>query len=104
MPTPPQLRAARNRLGLTQAAAGQLIGRSADYWRRRETGELPISPGDCDLFISRAVSCVSIGQLQELLTDGGIPAQFARAKQIYDGADMTPEEQSAFCWALFNNS
>lgn len=43
-PTPQQIRAARESLGLTQTQAAELIGRSLRVWQAYEAGSREIDP------------------------------------------------------------
>jgi hypothetical protein len=52
--SPDQIRAARHRAGLSQSAAGRLIGRSLRVWQAYEAGERGIDPVLWQVWLIRA--------------------------------------------------
>jgi DNA (cytosine-5)-methyltransferase 1 len=49
-PKPPEIRAAREAAGLTQAEAGELVHVSMRGWQQWEAGERPMHPAFWELF------------------------------------------------------
>ena len=61
-PTPEEIRAARERAGLTQAQAAALVHSTLRAWQRYEAGERRMHPALWELFLLKTGNLAAAGQ------------------------------------------